>query len=57
VLAAVSVARATRQDVEALFIEPTVITTGVLATVLDTHIVGTSLAKKLDNSAKVRTHL
>jgi hypothetical protein len=29
----------------------------VLAAVLDTHIVGTGLAKELDNSAKMRTHI
>jgi hypothetical protein len=57
VLAAVSVSRAIREHIKAFSIEPSVITTGVLAAVLDTHIVGTGLAKKLNNSAKVRTHI
>jgi hypothetical protein len=56
VLATVSVARAIRQHIEALFIEPTVIATGMLAAVLDTHILGTSLVKELDSSANMRAH-
>jgi hypothetical protein len=56
VLAAVSVTRAIRQDIEGLFIEPTVIATGMLAAVLDTHILGTSLVKKLHNGANMRAH-
>jgi hypothetical protein len=56
-LAVVCVSGAVGQHVESLLIEPAVVAPGVLAAVLDTHIVGTRLAKELDYGAKMRSHL
>jgi hypothetical protein len=55
-LAPIGVARGVWQHVEALFVEPTVITTGMLAAVLDTHVGGTGLAEKLHDRANMGTH-
>ena len=56
VLDAVSIAWAIRQHIEALFAEPTIITTRMLIAMLYTHILGTSLTKEFDNSANVGSH-
>ena len=56
-LAVVCVSGAIGQHVEGLLIEPAIVAPGVLAAVLDTHIVGTRLEKELDYGAKMRSHL